>query len=648
MTRHLRLSFLLTLALIFAASFSWALSETESTKNSAVITEKGLKVEFSIEPALVKPGEDRPIVEGEFADVKFKITDAALGTPVSPLEPAVWIDLVSEQMEDLSCNQRIQLYLQGTLNYQANIDLTKFFILVLNNDRSISVIDPILGMTGYTQLYAMAFLEAPGEDWVMSPDGKKLYVTMPTAAKVAVVDLSTFKVVNNIQAGHNPASIALQPDGHYLWVGNDGRAEDGSGITVIDLNAQKTVATIPTGAGHHRIAFSDDSLFAYVSNSLQGTLSVIDTQQLKVIEELPTGKNPVALAYSTLSRALYLASEGDGEILMVDGATHRISKRIKTESGLVDFRLDPTERWGFAANAKNNRVDILDTSNNTIVHTLEVGNQPHQFAFTEAYAYVRSLGAPEVHLIRLNQLDSGKSLSPQRIPIGTKNPDLALQPSVADAISPTGEWTAVVATNPADRYIYYYMEGMVAPMGSFQSYGRVPRAVTVVDRTISETEKGVYSARIRVPKSGDYNVAFLVDSPWVDQCFSFSAEADPALTKKIQNAPPGIEFLTQQRSLQVGRDFKLKFALKYPDGALPETRIDNIQVLMTRPPGVWQQRQKARLLDDGSFETVIKPDQSGVYYVSFAIPELNIDFTELPYISLRAKAGTMSQGARKK
>ena len=34
----------------------------------------------------------------------------------------------------------------------------------------------------------------------------------------------------------------------------------------------------------------------------------------------------------------------------------------------------------------------------------------------------------------------------------------------------------MIVANPADKMIYYYTEGMAAPMGSFQNYRRVPES----------------------------------------------------------------------------------------------------------------------------------------------------------------------------
>ena len=46
--------------------------------------------------------------------------------------------------------------------------------------------------------------------------------------------------------------------------------------------------------------------------------------------------------------------------------------------------------------------------------------------------------------------------------------------------------------------VYYYKEGMAAPMGSFSNYGRRPRAVRVVDRSLREQSPGIYRTEARL------------------------------------------------------------------------------------------------------------------------------------------------------
>jgi hypothetical protein len=363
------------------------------------------------------------------------------------------------------------------------------------------------------------------------------------------------------------------------------------------------------------------------------------------VKDLATGRVPVTVAFTELGGAAYVASR-DGTIAVVNTENLEVVNRLTIGGGLAAFRLDPSGRWGFAASAAQNRVDVLDTSNGSIVHRIEVGEQPHQFAFTATYAYVRHLGTADVTLIPLAQLPLKTTPGLQRIGFGNKAPGAYPYTATADAISPTGEWTAVVGANPMDKTVYYYMEGMIAPMGSYTTYGRVPRAVGVVDRSVRETEKGVYSAKFRVPKGGDYDVAFLMDAPVVGHCFAFSAAPDPR-TAALDAQGVEIEYLVDERSITAGKPVEVLFSLSRSSTGAALSGLEDVIVMATRPPGNWQRRQPATSLGNGLYRASLPADQLGIYYISVSIPSLGLDFTELPYTTFHAVAERQTRNIRK-
>jgi YVTN family beta-propeller protein len=429
-------------------------------------------------------------------------------------------------------------------------------------------------------------------------------------------------------------------------VGNDAEKEAESGVTVIDAQDYRVVAQIPTGPGHHEIAFSRDSLTAFVTNSGANTVSVIDVQRLEKRVDLPTGDTPLAVAFSALGSAAYVGAH-DGSIAVVDARRLEVTRMLETKPGLVSFRLDPSGRWGFAALVEDDTVVVFDASNGAVAHRLEVGDRPHQFAFTTTYAYVRHLGTSDVTLIPLSQLGQESPPGLQTVAFGDKPPGDYPYPATADAISPTGEWTAVVTANPLDKTVYYYMEGMIAPMGSYGTYGRVPRAVGVVDRSVRETEEGVYAARFRVPGSGEYNVAMVLDQPFVDHCFAFDAVADPTRKTPGSEHAARIEFLNQARSVPAGQPVAVRFSLVDPSSEKPLSGLQDVVVLATRPPGAWQERTRATPLEDGVYEASVPADQAGAYYVSVSVPSLSIDFTDLAYMTFVAVDGdSLAQGEK--
>src|SRR5207248_10362165 len=119
------------------------------------------------------------------------------------------------------------------------------YVVSLNADPSIMVVDPRFGF-GDTRLLALIPLLGRGEDWVANADQTRLYVSMPSADAVAVIDTDLWQVIANIPILHHPERIALQPDEEYLWVGY-GSIDANSGVIAVSTRELKVTARIPTG-----------------------------------------------------------------------------------------------------------------------------------------------------------------------------------------------------------------------------------------------------------------------------------------------------------------------------------------------------------------------------------------------------------------
>jgi len=153
---------------------------------------------------------------------------------------------------------------------------------------------------------------------------------------------------------------------------------------------------------------------------------------------------------------------------------------------------------------------------------------------------------------------------------------------------------------------------------------------------VRETEPGVYAARFRVPSAGEYDVSFLLDTPLIDHCFTFSATPDPEL---VATAKDGVEleYLNPVRESPVGSAYPVRFSVTRSSDDAAVADLTDVMVIATRPPGSWQQRLVATSLGDGRYEVTIPSDEPGVYYVTVAIPSLGFDVTELPFMTFVAR-----------
>lgn len=594
-------------------------------------TAEGISIEFSVQP--VRATQTEPLA-GEEATVRFKIVGTNGKVPLSNLRPVAWIDQrATAQISDArACREKVQSFLQASFTKRPTLDLNAYFILALNNEPNISVIDPLSGFGG-SKLYTLIALKSPGEDWVLSSDNKRLYVSMPAVNQVAIIDVPTWKLIANVDAGMRPSRVLLQHDGRYLWVGNNGTTADDSGVTVIDTATNKPVTHIKTGTGHHEIALNDDDTVAFVTNKDAGTLTVVDVRKLAVSKDIKVGAKPTAIAFSSLGKTVYVANEGDGNIVAIGGSQHNVLARIEGDPGMRSVRISPDGRFGFAVNTIKGIVHVFDLSTNRVIHTVAGGPGADQISFSRQFAYIRAAGSESVSMIRI--ADLGKEASVTKFPAGQKAPGESRFTSLADAIVPAPDDGAVLVANPADKMIYYYTEGMAAPMGSFQNYKRDPRALLVLDNSLRETQRGVYTSTVRLTGAGHYDVAFLLDSPRLVNCFDLTIAENPAAPKRIDTSYK-IDPLAKTALAKVGERFDLRFRLLDAKSGEPQLNLNDVRVLVFLAPGIWQQRDLAKSLGNGVYEMSFVPPDPGVYYVFVQSGSLGLEFNQSTPLTLSA------------
>lgn len=598
-------------------------AETEPPRRAAV---EGLNIELQVE-ALGEPRGE--LLANQDLALAFAITDGA-GNPVRGLEPAAWLDLQAGGQEAVSCQQKVRSYVGGLLAYQPQINLSAWYILTLNDGASISVENPLLDLT-YTRMLADIPLAAPGEDWALSADARRLFVTLPAAGKVAVLDTDRWRVAAEVAVGGRPVRAVLQTDGHYLWVADEAAGE----VIAIDTESLAVAARIATAGGPHDLALSDDDRHLLVTSAAAGSATLIDTRALAAAATFEIGGRPVSVAYSALSGAFYLADPEAGTVVAIDRARREVVARIAAEPGLGMLRISPDGRWGFVVDRDGASVLVFDTTTNRLRHTIEVGAEPDQIAITADYAYVRPLGSDRISVIGLDTLDTAASPGVVQIPTGWQAAGAIAAPAAtASAMSPLPEGGGALIANPADGMIYYYMEGMNAPMGTFRTYGRSVRAVLAADKGLKETAPGIYGSAVRLPKAGRYDIAFLLDTPRVVQCFDLVVRADGGADEAEDRL--SVEYLRQPRAVVVGEPFDLRFRISAGTRPVAEETRD-VRILAVRAPGVWQQRITAAALGDGEFAVPLSLPQQGLYYLYIEAPSLGVRYRELPYITLRAR-----------
>ncbi|MHC8300533.1 YncE family protein [Pseudomonas sp. ZS1P83] len=598
----------------------------------------GVSVALEVRPL----AEDGVLREGGFADVRLRVTDSASGQPLSGVNPGAWLDpetIAADQAQgrEHSCKSRVGAFLNSSIGARPLLDLNSYFLLVMNRDASVSVVDPSVSVGGITSTMARIDIKQPPMDWVTPRDNKRVFVSMPTVDEIAVIDSEQFKLIDSVAAGSNPVRLALQPDERLLWVGNNAKSAEESGVTVIDTRSLKTLKHLATGAGHHEIAFSKDSRFAFVTNRDDGTLSLIDIASLTISKQLKTGSHPLSVAYSPLSQAVYVADGKDGTVTVVDTASLAVRRVIKMKQGLGPMGFSADGRFGIVLNTLENQASVIDAATDALIHELDVSAEPYQVVFTKAYAYIRGLASAKVTMINLSSLGEGRAPISQGFEAGPQAPRLAGDLPLASSLAVSRDDNAVFVVNPVDNTTYFYAEGMNAPMSGYPNRGQVARAAMVIDRSLREVEPGLYSARIKLPTAGRFDVAFLLNQPNIIHCFTALVEPDKTLNPRA--GVPKVEFMLDKSTAALGSPYVVRFRIVQGKQKVQRSGVKDVQVRYFRAPTSRARQVAALEVGDGVYEAPVTLDQNGAWYLHVRAASLGASFDDKTFASVRVLPG---------
>ncbi|HET9623376.1 MAG TPA: YncE family protein, partial [Kofleriaceae bacterium] len=555
--------------------------------------------------------------------------------------PVAWVDprTPGAVVDAEACKERARTLLSGSLLDAAAIDLNDYHVLVLNRDATLSVIDPRFSYGG-SRLLALVDLRSPGADWALTADQRRLFVSLPDSDRIAVVDTSSYRVTAEIAVGTRPTRVVLQPDGGYLWVAVDG------GVSVVSVADPRKVADLALGAGRHQLALADDSRTAFVTSDAARRVAVVDVATLAVRATIDLPAAPTGLDYSAAAGAAYVTC-ADGTIVVVDAATARRTPaaQLTTAPGLAGIAFAPRGRLGFAFDTEHRELYVIDPAQNRVVQHGSVESGPDQITFSDTLAFIRHRDSETVLMVPLDQVGQpGERIPVADFPGGQHPPGPAPLPT---SIARAPGAAAMLVANPLDKAVYYYKEGMAAPMGNFEGYGHAPVAVLAIDRSLRERTPGVYETVSRFKAPGSYNVLVLLDAPRVLHCFPLEIAAQPGWHPHT-DGPVTIEPLWTEAAQPAGRKARLRFRVRDAATEAPRDGLTDLVVQTFLAPGVWHERRPATAEGGGVYAADVEVPQPGAYYVSFEAASIGLRFNAQQSIFLARPGdpGTVTPEAR--
>jgi len=189
---------------------------------------------------------------------------------------------------------------------------------------NIHVIDPVTNqITGVIE-----GIEVP-HGVVISPDGRRIYVTNEALTTLDVVESRSSQVIKRIPLSGRPNNLDVSLDGSRVYVG----IRQGAGaVDVIDAVAMKNIKSVPVKGEVHNVYLTPDGKFVVAGSIAASTISVIDASNntLAWTLTLSAGIRPMAFtknADGSTKEIVVQLSDFHG-FALVDFAARKEIKRV--------------------------------------------------------------------------------------------------------------------------------------------------------------------------------------------------------------------------------------------------------------------------------------------------------------------------------
>src|SRR6266849_2112846 len=281
-------------------------------------------------------------------------------------------------------------------------------------------------------------------------ESPKAYVGLFKDDAVAVIDTAQNKVLSSIPVPKGPHGLVVTPDGRKVYVSSDGA----STVSVIDTATDRVVRSIGVVpvAQPHNGTLSRDGRTGFVASQQQGATALVrlDLAAWKEVARVPLDKTPRGLELSPDGRRVFFTLAGVNAIQVLDTATNRIATQIPVGASPHYAPFTPDGRWALAVVQGPGELAILDTANSTLAGTVAVGKAPHWSTSSSdgRTAYVTNEGSNDVSVV-----DLASRTVTATIPVGNAPRKIAVQPGSGAAAPPPAQTRAAAAPSGKSKSV---------------------------------------------------------------------------------------------------------------------------------------------------------------------------------------------------
>jgi YVTN family beta-propeller protein len=214
------------------------------------------------------------------------------------------------------------------------------------------------------------------ENFDVSPDGKKIYVSNEDDSAVSIIDVASGKLDNTLRMGAQPEGVQISHNGKFVFI----TSEETSTISVLNLAMNKITATFKVGHRPRNVAFTHDDKLAYVNAENDGTVTLVDVARRKVIKTIHVGKpglvKPMDVLLSPDGNMLYASTGRGGDVVAIDTKTNSVKGKVAVGKRPWGIALSLDGKTLYSANGPSNDVSAVDLATLTVKAKAPAGGSP--------------------------------------------------------------------------------------------------------------------------------------------------------------------------------------------------------------------------------------------------------------------------------
>jgi YVTN family beta-propeller protein len=225
----------------------------------------------------------------------------------------------------------------------------------------------------------------------ITADGRTIYISVPYASHVLILDGPTFKEkgvieseyfkrppetrkfvrnVTRMTTSSDPHGLALNSDGSKLYITVE--YAEVPGVVVYDTKAKKVIGKIDTvvQGNYLQVDPRTDKLYFPTTSNL---VVVIDTKTDKILKAIPVAGNPDGVDFAP-NGEVWINSNSGGMVTVIDSKKDEVAKVIQTE-GKGPGRVAVSSDGRYAAVSHNESRDtiIIDANKKEVLATVDTG-----------------------------------------------------------------------------------------------------------------------------------------------------------------------------------------------------------------------------------------------------------------------------------